>query len=160
MRAHCKHIDRLWGRAQSVLSILFTIFSALNCEKPNTEDTKNHREPQRNSPFSFRDVLTFFPTRPQCSLWPFSVSSVLNSDKCGETVRAPQTCRRPLAWCVWIPEGMLVTISMACAVFVPPARPDQIQARGCALSKTSISWRIVACVYRCVVDSEECPSNS
>src|ERR1700676_5196877 len=36
----------------------------------------------------------------------------------------------------------------------------QFQARGCALSKTSSSWRIVACVYLCVVDSEECPSNS
>jgi len=36
----------------------------------------------------------------------------------------------------------------------------QIQARGCALSYTSINCRIVACVYRCVVDREEWPSNS
>ena len=41
-----------------------------------------------------------------------------------------------------------------------PALQRQVQARGCALSYTSSSCRIVACVYRCVVDSEECPSNS
>ena len=33
---------------------LFSVFSVLNSEKRNTEDTKFHREPQRNRPSFFR----------------------------------------------------------------------------------------------------------
>src|SRR5260370_21628133 len=66
---------------------LFTIFSVLNSEKLNTEGTKNHREPQRNQPFSFRPAIIFFSGGPQCSLWLFSVSSVLNTEKRDENVR-------------------------------------------------------------------------
>ncbi len=34
------------------------------------------------------------------------------------------------------------------------------QARGCALSYTSINWRMEACVYFCVVARDWWPSNS
>src|SRR5882762_8167842 len=38
--------------------------SALNSEKRNTEDTENHREPQRKRPFSSRRLLFFFSNSP------------------------------------------------------------------------------------------------
>ena len=36
----------------------------LNPEKHNTEDTKNHREPQRNPPVSPRRLFRVFSTKP------------------------------------------------------------------------------------------------
>jgi hypothetical protein len=73
---------------------LRSLFSVLHSKKRNTEDTKNHREPQRNQPFCLPPALIFFSMGPQCSLWPFSVSSVLNSEKREENVRALQAFRR------------------------------------------------------------------
>ncbi len=40
------------------------------------------------------------------------------------------------------------------------SEPYPPHARGCALSKTSIRWRIDVCVYFCVVESERWPSSS
>jgi hypothetical protein len=47
--------------------------SGLNPQKRNTEDTKNHREPQRNSSAAHSRLFRIFFTRP-------SVFSVLNSE--------------------------------------------------------------------------------
>ena len=55
----------------------FSMFSALNSEKRNTEVTKNRRE--IGLPLSV--VYSFSSLKPQCSLWLFSVFSVLNSEK-------------------------------------------------------------------------------
>src|ERR1700682_3734131 len=68
-----------------VLTNLFPTPSSLNPEKHNTEDTENHRGPQRNRFAAFsRLYLPSSPISPQCSLWLFSVFSVLNSEKCDQ----------------------------------------------------------------------------
>jgi hypothetical protein len=50
-------------RAQSSLR-LFSAFPALNSEKHNTEDTKNHRAPRRNRPAALSRLSRIFSTRP------------------------------------------------------------------------------------------------
>src|ERR1700704_6636616 len=52
------------------------MFSVLNSQKLNTEATENHRE----IGISLFVDYSSSPQSPPCSLWLFSVSSVLNSD--------------------------------------------------------------------------------
>jgi hypothetical protein len=56
------------------------MFSAVNSEKRNTEVTKNRRN-HREIGLPLSVVYSFSSPEPQCSLWLFSVFSVLNSEK-------------------------------------------------------------------------------
>src|SRR5712692_9678093 len=67
---------------------LFSASSVLNSEKRNTEDAKNHREPQRNQPFPFHHVLIV------CSIRPSVLSVAFLRVLCVKFRKAQRKCAR------------------------------------------------------------------
>ena len=63
-------------------------------------------------------------------------------------------CRSPGEW------DRVTSPLIACEIKNRSRLNSSAQAWGCALSYTSINCRMLACVYRCVVESDTCPSSS